>query len=412
MRWPGDVHDVVDPPEQPEVAVLVDPGAVAREVHPREALPVRGAEARVVAEDPARHRRPWPLQHQVATAARGRPRCPWSSTTAASTPGNGFVAAPGLIVVTPGSGVMHDHPGLRLPPGVDDGQTIGADVLAVPDPRLRVDRLADGSEQPERREVVLRRVLRPPLHVRPDRRRRRVQDRDAVALDDVPPAILVGEVGRALVEDARRAVAERPVDDVAVSGDPADVRRAPVDVGVRLQVEDVVVGGRRADQIARGRVSDALRLRGRPARVQEVEKVFRVHRLAGTRGGVRGLALDELGPAEVASFGHRHLGARPLTDDDLPDPRTRLERFVRVLLERAPSVRAASPRPGSGGSRSACRSADRRAPRRRSLRTRRCAARRGARTRASPPAGPGPCPCRCRPGCPCRLRAPSARSRP
>ena len=28
----GDVHDVVDPPEQPEVAVLVELGAVAREI--------------------------------------------------------------------------------------------------------------------------------------------------------------------------------------------------------------------------------------------------------------------------------------------------------------------------------------------------------------------------------------------
>ena len=35
--------------------------------------------------------------------------------------------------------------------------------------------------------------------------------------------------------------AQRPVDDVRVAGDPADVGRAPVDVGVRLHVVDVVV---------------------------------------------------------------------------------------------------------------------------------------------------------------------------
>ncbi|HEY7693590.1 MAG TPA: hypothetical protein VH816_14735 [Gaiellaceae bacterium] len=55
----GDVHHVVDPAEQPEVAVLVGAGAVAGEVD-----------------------------------------------VPASTPGNGFVAEPGFSVVTPGSGVI------------------------------------------------------------------------------------------------------------------------------------------------------------------------------------------------------------------------------------------------------------------------------------------------------------------
>ena len=48
-----------------------------------------------------------------------------------------------------------DHPGLRLPPRVDDGRAVAADVLAVPDPGLGVDRLADRAEQAQRGEVVL-----------------------------------------------------------------------------------------------------------------------------------------------------------------------------------------------------------------------------------------------------------------
>ena len=80
----------------------------------------------------------------------------------------------------------HDHPRLGLPPRVDDRAALAADVLVVPDPRLGVDRLADRPEQPQRRQVVLRRVLRAPLHVRADRGRRRVEDRHAVALDDRP----------------------------------------------------------------------------------------------------------------------------------------------------------------------------------------------------------------------------------
>ena len=84
-------------------------------------------------------------------------------------------------------------------------------------------------------------ILLAPAHEGADRRRRGVEDRHAVLLDDRPEAVLVGVVGRALVHHAGRAVGQRPVDDVAVAGDPADVGRAPVDVVV-LQVEDVLRG--------------------------------------------------------------------------------------------------------------------------------------------------------------------------
>ena len=181
---------------------------------------------------------------------------------------------------------------------------------------------------------MLRGVLRPPLHVRADRRRRRVQDRHLVALDDVPPAVLVREVRRPLVEDARRAVAERPVDDVAVARHPADVGRAPVDVSLRLQVEDVVVRRRDADEIPRGRVRDPLRLRGRSARVEQVEEILGVHRLARTRRRIRRLTVHELVPCDVAAGRHRHVSACPLPDDDRTHAGARLERLVRVSLQR------------------------------------------------------------------------------
>ena len=173
-----------------------------------------------------------------------------------------------------------DHAGLGLPPRVDDRRPVTADVLAIPDPRFRVDRLADRPEEPQRGEVVLLRVLGAPLHVRADRGGRGVEDRDAVAFDDLPPAVLAGEVRRPLVEDRGRAVAQRTVDDVAVAGDPPDVGGAPVDIRLGLQVEDVVV--RRGDtaQVTGGRVHDPLRLRGGAARVHQEQQVLAVHRLA------------------------------------------------------------------------------------------------------------------------------------
>ena len=64
-----DVHHVVDPAEQPDVAVLVLLGAVAGEVEALEARPVGVLVALVVAPDAAQHRRPRLGEHEVATAA-------------------------------------------------------------------------------------------------------------------------------------------------------------------------------------------------------------------------------------------------------------------------------------------------------------------------------------------------------
>ena len=199
----GDVHHVVHAAEQPEVAVLVDAGAVAGEVDVRILRPVRLPVALVVVVDPAQHRRPGAPQHEVAPTAR-------ADLVALLVEDRGVHARErpgrraGLERRHSRQRRDHDHPRLGLPPRVDDRRAVAADVLAVPDPRLRVDRLADRAEQPQRGEVVLLRVLRAPLHVRPDRRRRRVEDVHLVALDDRPPAVLVREVRDALV-DARRS---------------------------------------------------------------------------------------------------------------------------------------------------------------------------------------------------------------
>src|SRR5579864_5001939 len=67
---PRDIHDVIDATQKPEVTVLIDARPVAREVNVFESAPVRLDVAVVILEDPAKHRRPGLLQHQVATAPR------------------------------------------------------------------------------------------------------------------------------------------------------------------------------------------------------------------------------------------------------------------------------------------------------------------------------------------------------
>ena len=65
---PAHEHDVVDAPEQPEVAVVVALGAVTREVQAREPRPVGLAVPLRVTPDAAQHRRPRSVQHEVPAA--------------------------------------------------------------------------------------------------------------------------------------------------------------------------------------------------------------------------------------------------------------------------------------------------------------------------------------------------------
>ena len=173
--------------------------------------------------------------------------------------------------------------------------------LPVPDPRLGVDRLADRAEQPQARQVVGGRVLRPPLHEGADGGRRRVEDRDLVALDDRPPTVPVGVVGRSLVHHARGPVGQRPVDDVAVAGDPPDVGGAPVDVGLGLEVEDRPVREGDLGQVTAGGVHDPLRAGRRAGGVEDEEQVLGIHRLGGA---VRALAGHQLVPPVVPPVSH------------------------------------------------------------------------------------------------------------
>ena len=193
-------------------------------------------------------------------------------------PGNGLRRRTGLERRDAGQRRDQNVSRLGLPPRVDDRTALCADVLVVPHPRFGIDRLADRSEQAQAAQVALRRPVGAPLHERANRRRRRVEDRDAVALDQTPEAILLRPVGRAFVHQHRRAVRQRAVHDVAVAGDPADVGGAPVHVVVP-QIEDPLRRRVRADEIAAGRVDDALRLAGRAGRVEDVEHVLGVHRL-------------------------------------------------------------------------------------------------------------------------------------
>ena len=172
-----------------------------------------------------------------------------------------------------------DAAGLGLPPGIDDRAALVADHAVIPFPGFRVDRFADRAEQPQALARGLLHRLVAALHQRADRGRRGVEDVDLVLVDDVPEPRIVRIVRHALEHQRGRAVRQRPIEDVAVAGDPADVGGAPVDVAVVI-VEHVLMRHRREHQIAGGGMQHALGLAGRARRIEDEQRIFGVHRLA------------------------------------------------------------------------------------------------------------------------------------
>ena len=237
--------------------------------------------------------------------------------------------------------------GFCLPPRVHHRAAAAPDDLPVPDPRLGIDGLADRAKQAETRQVAATRIVVAPAHEGADGRGRGVADGDAVLFDDAPEAILVRCVRRAFIHDGGGAVGERAVDHIGVTGDPADIGRAPIDVGV-LQIEDPL--GRRIDagEIAAGGVLDALGLARRARGVEEVEHVLRVHFFRRTVG-IR--PLDELVPPHVTAGLHVDGLAGALEHHHRLDVGAILERFVHVLLEGHDTATppAAVPREEHGG---------------------------------------------------------------
>ena len=98
-------------------------------------------------------------------------------------------------------------------------------------------------------------------HQRADRGRGGVKSIHPVLLDDLPKPVRVGMGRNPLEQNRRRPVNQRPVDDVAVTGHPADIGGAPEEIA-RVVVEHILEGGRRKDHIAGGGVQDPLRLSG------------------------------------------------------------------------------------------------------------------------------------------------------
>ena len=126
--------------------------------------------------------------------------------------------------------------------------------------------------------------LRPHAHQRPDGGGGSVELRDLMLCANLPEPAGVGEGRHALEHHRRGPIRQRPVDDIAVPRDPADIGRTPEHIAV-VVIKGHQMRHRRIDQIPARGVDHALRLAGGPRGVQDEQRVFRADFGIGAIGG-------------------------------------------------------------------------------------------------------------------------------
>ena len=122
-------------------------------------------------------------------------------------------------------------------------------------------------------------------------------------LHKLPESIWLWPVRGALIHQNRRAVRERPIDNVTVAGDPAYIGRAPVYI-ILSQVKYVFASSVSAGQIASTRMHDPLGLPCRTARVENEERVLTIKSFCRTICRDIG---HRIVPPDIPSLDHRHL---------------------------------------------------------------------------------------------------------
>src|SRR5262249_47324774 len=149
-----------------------------------------------------------------------------------------------------------------LPPGIDDRAAVLADMIVIPQPRLGIDRFSNRTKDAQGAPTRAPDPFLALTHQGAQGGWCGVEDPNIVLVDDLPEAGWVRVVRDPREEEGCGAVGERAIDDVAVSGYPADIGGAPVDLAVTV-IEDVLMGHRGVDEIPAGGVKDAFGLSGR-----------------------------------------------------------------------------------------------------------------------------------------------------
>ncbi len=170
--------------------------------------------------------------------------------------------------------------GFGLPPVIDHRHL---QLRFRPFHRRRIGAFAGQEQRAEFRQIVFADECAVRIFL-PDgaERGRRGEERDGLVLGDhAPERAGIRRADRlALVHDRGRAMDQRPIDDVAVADDPADVGAAPPDLA-GLDAVEIEHRPFQRDQMAAIVAHDALGNARGAGRVENVERIGRQHRHAG-----------------------------------------------------------------------------------------------------------------------------------
>ena len=270
---------IIRPPHEKEVAILILATHVSGRVTARDGIPIDFVPVRIFING-AHHGGPWFFNHRKA-AGVGRQRVPLAVDHVGLDAEKRTRGRSGLLFGAR-KRADQDHTGFRLPPGIHNGQPATGHPM-VPQPCLRVNRLTDGSEDPEAAEVIFVRPLFAVFHQQSNRRGRRIENVHSVPLDQVPPPSRRGIVRLAFHHQDSRAVEEGPIDDIAVSRHPARIGDTEVHILV-LEIEYQFGREIRADHVAAMDVLHPFGRTGSTRGVEKIEGVFRIHDLRRAGG--------------------------------------------------------------------------------------------------------------------------------
>ena len=199
----------------------------------------------------------------------------------------------------------------------------------IPDPRFGIDGFAYRPEQSQGGKIVGIGELVTGLDESPDGGRSSVEGGHSILLYDIPETAEVGIVGCALIHHLGHSIGQRAEDDVGVTGDPAYIGRAPVDVVV-LHVEDVLAAGVGSHQVAAAGVENPFWFSGGSGGIENEERMFAVESL---RSMGSGYLFGFLVPPHVPAAPHVHFLPGALVDDAALDALVLPEGLINTFLE-------------------------------------------------------------------------------
>src|SRR3989442_3137648 len=244
---PGHIDHIIDPAENPEIAVGCQNSTITSEVRP--VMPVFTLLVPAVllivdlhkslrlAPDRLKDAWPWVADANVAgPSASGLDHIAFFIVDHGIDPKDSRAAAARLHRSQSRQGAAQEATVLGLPPGVDNDRFALSDDVVIPAPDIWLNRLSHGCHVLEM-VVVFLRLVGAGLAEHANCRRSGVEDGHAELLGDPPRTAGVGIQRHTFVHHTRRPKRQGTVDDVGVPGYPPDVGEAPVGVlGVDILV--------------------------------------------------------------------------------------------------------------------------------------------------------------------------------